>query len=734
MIAAFASLALGVAIRSAPSPAGSPPTPIAAQFAEISFAVPSQVFSSADVVGTLAITNASGEDLGYSPTMVSFLIRQPNGAQREQPMITIIGHPFSPFWISAGERREFRITMPSCEVIADPCSEKVALKFYLTTRSWQRIEFETDEKAYRKVADPTSTFEVAGLTGDRPLILARGEAEGEINRDTAEFRFDYTGDDHALSAAVTAAFTHAGLTTASIGEVYDKRVYTATSSGPPGEGQVSAAVTALQKTFGYRISNIETSYVATDLPENPVFERARSVATSAGAPVANFLGVEPTQGAFIPGDGTAVQLSNSAPDDNPYDDSPLSWVSRTKLVFDFSLTLGQRAATPTPFWLRVRDTEALVGESRANPPELGSRLSGLDYLATNRVDPLALRPVIEADQTEVFAIAETTEEESERVGLDADAVAVSLARRRASYLATVLGLHEDSVSLVAAYPHQDWTEGARLVPAGVAVKTGGDNENGWRRLAAPLPKQPSQNGITMSESPMPIPRSLSTYNFTPPPDAQPIDVADASTTIESSAAIPVNASADEFRVEVVAEFSGDPTGYGNPPGVPSVEAVLSTLSEFAPASSIVVEPSGNGSVLPVGYGFTIRGNDWAQAVRAVGAVRSTFPSAATVWHYAVEPNLGNCSAAIAAGLRASAADDVDSALRSATQSGERLRHLILAAAYLPDTEHVCENSAHDFYTGEVTGTTLAKPANMNVSIYVPVKLVFRTTTGVRSHS
>src|SRR5215467_8654905 len=168
MATLMASLVLattGTSIKSSPSPSLTPPIPAAPRVAQISFVVPSSVLSSADVVGTLTIANIATEDLGYSPGSVSFLIRQPNGTQQEWPLVTVITHIMVPFWIPAGASQSFTMTMPSCEVIADPCEQKVIVKFSLITRSGERFQFETDERTYNKMPDATATFEIAGLSG-----------------------------------------------------------------------------------------------------------------------------------------------------------------------------------------------------------------------------------------------------------------------------------------------------------------------------------------------------------------------------------------------------------------------------------------------------------------------------------------------------------------------------------------------------------------------------------------
>jgi hypothetical protein len=206
-------------------------------------------------------------------------------------------------------------------------------------------------------------------------------------------------------------------------------------------------------------------------------------------------------------------------------------------------------------------------------------------------------------------------------------------------------------------------------------------------------------------------------------------VPDDSTSIAEVDDATVTQAADEYHIVVAAEYRGDSTGYGTPPGIPDPKIVASRLASVAPAASIAIVSSRNGDPLPVAFGFTVQSTDWRTVQRIVALVQAFYPTDSINWRFQTAPGLSDCTPSIDAGLRASSAQAVRSAYVAAAQSGRSLRRLVLAASYLPNTNGACENGSHYFQIDSDLAPTLVRPATMSVQVDVRVKLVFRSTTG-----
>ncbi|HEV2037352.1 MAG TPA: hypothetical protein VGQ96_02005, partial [Candidatus Eremiobacteraceae bacterium] len=133
----------------------------------------SRYLSTESASGTLTIENTTSSEIGYSPGSGSFLIREPDGSQREDNWIKTVGRPIATYWIKPGDSQKFHIGLPRCDVVYDPCAEHVAVKLSLYSKTQQSFPITTPEFSYVFVPDPNATFGVDGLRLNRPLFIVQ---------------------------------------------------------------------------------------------------------------------------------------------------------------------------------------------------------------------------------------------------------------------------------------------------------------------------------------------------------------------------------------------------------------------------------------------------------------------------------------------------------------------------------------------------------------------------------
>jgi len=169
-----------------------------------------QFLSTESASGTLTIQNTTTNEIGYSPIGGAFLIREPNGSQREDIWVKSISHPMLPFWIEAGHSFTVHVGLPGCEAVSDPCTERVAIRLILDTKTQQLPPIVTPEFTYAFVPDPNATFRVDGLRDNRPVVIAPTQTHDAdavarfLNADPLDGAHGLNGDDTNSSAFVGA--------------------------------------------------------------------------------------------------------------------------------------------------------------------------------------------------------------------------------------------------------------------------------------------------------------------------------------------------------------------------------------------------------------------------------------------------------------------------------------------------------------------------------------------------
>jgi hypothetical protein len=613
--------------------------------------------------GTIEIDNTTDRAIGYSSTSVTFLIRDATGKQYEDQWIKTISHIPTVWWIQAGEQRSFDVGLPKCDVLSDPCVERVAIKLWLSVKDGSPFRIVTNERTYTFDPDPTATFRVDGLRDNRPLFISQGEARDSVFVD---------------------------------GTLFD----------------------------AYNNGSLER-----------VLDEAHAAAREIADRLARFLGTSPLSFASgLIGDGPLLQISSRGEDL----DANAPFITFQDFVFDEQTRKDLEKLSHSQVDLRVRSTDGFLGANEtAGPVSLGPSSPDLEYLADGLgyLVPPTLRATIEADRPQVYAIAATTREASERHGYAADAVAFLLARDRAQALASQLGMGSETVSIVAQYQPLPWSEYRTLIACGVGMTAIGESSASWHGVSSQssAPATTTMGARTPYPTvspraimvPTPVPAQYRRRVPSAPPDLAPIDVPDPSTSLSAQGEVQRPVLADELRVSIAfarGDRTPDDSRLKNLPNPAMIERLLRSqpVVRDAAVNALSYAP------LPVGYQIIVHAHDAALVPNLIATVRSRYAPFHTAVKYGVSTVLSNCSANVIEAQRLSVDQATHRAVDAAVASGRRLRKLVLAAAGPVQTGDFCLEDAQPDAADRARVEALHLPGDQMVTLRVPVTLTFRT--------
>jgi hypothetical protein len=705
------------------------PTPGSA-LPQASLTLPKTTYLSTESVsGSLTIHNTTATSLSYNPVSVSFLIRGQDGNVREQRWITSISRPISSTLIAPGKRRTFRIPLPTCDVVADPCSERVALEVSLDKpdRSWLRLV--TAESSYAFVADPTATYRAGGLSGNRPLFITQADATRSVLQRMLVVTFQIVASPQAYQTSPDEA--------ASIGEIFKRRGLSVGGSGftTNAAGFTTFVVlrdqdasASVDSAIGDVLSNqtkaklISKSFRPDEFDVFPIQTIAHAGARREAQRLAEFVGgagVSETEGPEL---GEPPQLAFARTDGET--ESEFTPVD----LSGFGEYGGESMAAATKGLLDIRatDTAAFTGAVVASGPPLppvGAERTEYFGTGATRITGLPLRALTEADRPEVFAAAETTTQAADRRGFLASGVATSLAAAAARTLARELGVSAAGpLTLVAAYPEYDYSPQLTIETVGVAIAPAGDLDAGWRSMLSP-PKRvlPFRLIPVPTPTPTPTPLSLPLTAQTPQPNySTPIDIPDDPTQLVARGDVPNQSRPDSLELSV-AVSRRTPDGSRLLPAPSDVELAVRALPSVA--SVAVQRPDANG---PPGYTVTIDGDDPSNVTRAADRIRRMYGYSDVVLKYHVAPVSKDCGTLIEKAQRSSLTQALKAAIAEAEAFDTPLRHLVLAVATPAsfNSDDACASVA-EYPLDTATDAALTIPSEP-LTVHAPVRLVFRT--------
>jgi hypothetical protein len=342
----------------------------------------SQFLSTESASGTLTIQNTTGSEISYSPVGGSFLIRQPDGSQREERWIRYISHPIGSTSIESGKSLTFHKDLPACDVVFDPCTEHVAIKLDLYSKNQQSFSITTPDFAYVFVPDPNATFRVDGLRDNKPLFITQSSTQGAdaiarfLNADPLDGARGLTGDDTSGGAFVGArpitSITDRFGNIPTTGEYFgDRWVYI----GPPSlSSTIAADRPEIYALVGLKRERCERyGYDCDAAAVVSAVKRARSLAQSLGVGVryvslvtlyqdSTWIGHEtvvPVGVAMtITGETSATWHRLSVP--SPHQSSPATFGVIRPISSAYPMVISRRTSAPDPIPIVVADDTTTI--------------------------------------------------------------------------------------------------------------------------------------------------------------------------------------------------------------------------------------------------------------------------------------------------------------------------------------------------------------------------------------
>jgi hypothetical protein len=706
-----------------------------------------RILSTERAGATLGIVNSTARDIGYDPLEVVFEIRDANGQTREERMITSISMLPGTSWIAPGQHQSFTVHLPGCEVYIDPCSMQVAVNLGLRLKPSGFVPLTTNYVAYQFVADPTATYQVDGLRGNQPLITARGDARDTFPQDRAllTLRFNSAIPDD-LTKIVDEVTTRYAL---SVGEQEIEGLVTSYELAPtaqssagdaeaPTDAQLNAIIGAIQSRYGDRVTIDPISFIPNYSGIDHVMASAQDAARAVAMRLALFSGAGSILNAYGLSDGGPwVQVLRR---DSVYD-QPTPFLPYLSFEFDPTVRGFEKSQRPGMLDVLVRTTPGFVGQNATKGPSsdllrsaILCRFVGDDL---SRLTAPSARALVSADRPEVYAIATVSREDAEKIGIDPDALAITLAAQSARALASQLGENTSWLSFIASYDDITSRLNQSLVSEGVALTVSDEARSTWHTLAAPTPSPPPTRApkaptmliqTTAPPQAVAVPTPPGRFYRSPPtpaPELAPIDVPDPANLLIVSAEVTTAPLADELRISVAFDRGAHTPADLSNLHWPDPDGMRRTLMAIPGVEDVAVQES-NGTMFPIGYQFVARTTEIARVAAAVNALQAQYAELNPSTNFDATVVASDCTSQL---LRAQS-ESVDKAERDAVtrarSSEVELRRLVLAVAYPPITGDFCLPKAFSDATYRASDDSLHPPSKKTMTVQVPVRLVFRT--------
>lgn len=529
--------------------------------------------STEKAVATLTIDNETTQTILFSWDEM-FLVRA-GPRWIEEGGVKTITHVRAPTEIPALSRFTALLDLPSCTVYSDPCFQDVIAEYAITSRG-AATRYQTRLPRYEFVPDPTATYDVPGLTGNRVAFIVPGVAHDTIVPETEVIQFTPSppmslspfAETPALVSQLAEALRNAGVKIGATGFDTGGDAWTAKVYVPNATDQqevIARAIAQIKETFRTRIASVDRHMVFDPLSlYDPVdnahnaFDRAHGTARQLARQLAALSGSSD----ILPNGPSLsvprVYLGNADDTQIPDLDHPVSMLDPT--------FLAQAAGTPTPIQVLVEDVftgrrPASWDENAAIAKRAAAAFRSPDYT----LPPIDPQAVMAADRAEIYVTGSASVQASLRRGLAPYFVAALDAREKTRYIAHILGVQPGPESLLAVYPMDSASDSSAL---GVATTFAGDPRS-WLD-ASPDPRIKTYSVDNPSERamvPITIPDESTTIaqmaeaTSTLPPDALRLDVQFVAQTPESVTASPAvarNAVRRLKRLSYVMNVAVDP--------------------------------------------------------------------------------------------------------------------------------------------------------------------------------
>jgi hypothetical protein len=616
---------------------------------------------------TLTIVNQTTGTVSFAPYSIEIFVRSDSGWEEQRHLLTV-SHVIrgSPTQIAPSARFEMSLALPSCTVYSDPCYEDVLVRYTLDVDGSARA-FQTLLPRYEFVPDPTATYDVPGLSGNRPTFIVPGVANDTIFPDTLLIEFtpssseahppftttpDLVGElAHALSKAGVQVGGN-GFDT--VGDTWKAQLYVSNASSQ--RDAIARALVQVQAQFRSRITSVDQHFVF-----DPRFD-AQSIFAQAEEQAQR----QARELAYMTGSGDIASEGSTPRLYLGHQTSGLQFPDlNNALPLDRQVLLDQTTATPTPIQAVVEGL--FVGLEPA-------RLSAYASVAKNAASgfrppdswflpPLDPQASIAADRPELYETGTISMKAAFSTGLSPYLVAALHARARTRHLAQILRVQPGPESLFAIYP---MGEDSDIRTLGLATTFSGGDARGWSAIRA-------DPGVKAYRSDDSRQRAM-----------VPIAVPDPNTTITEMAGAVAAQPPDALRLGVQLSYKAPPKTTAASVSAENVAARLKQLPYVMDVASGAAPESG------WRYELLLRGADASELAHAFEAIRSAYVALDPSIEFRVDAVSLNCRQLEDRLLKASIRQDWLLAQSDALKTNRTIRKLLLVATFpIGDDQEEC---------------------------------------------
>ncbi len=507
----------------------------------IAFDLPKTRFLSTESAeGSLVVHNTTSGRLEWDPFRTTIVLRADDGTTVERPLFTSVRSIGGPPRVEPGATRTYSIALPRCTVIEDPCDVHLTLKVTLATSS-RSYEVRTPERSYTFVADPNEWFVESG-SRETPVAIARAEIDASVRRDVVEITFHYrsASDGDTIANILAARHLSFGSNTSTTSKGFDNsRLF----GDGDADSSIDAAVAEIEAKLGSDVTVGPHRYAIGASALSWAGDKADNAVRHAAASLAPFLDAG--------GIDDSILLAESQAQFETSSGTRRFVLGGSYVMPDFATTTDADANTTRGATLDVHLTTVAaiaLRDAATFPVCCSPEFRAAEYVGQAGTGDLALPLRLTAtDRTEIYAVAESSRQQSARLGLDAPSVALARAAELSRDLESDLHVTAGKMTLVATYPDVEDGDEKTAVPVGVAFAPAGNVDRAWQSIVPSPTPTPGRDELgrlrpvafaTPTATPIPPPPP-GPFEGPPPRYAVPIVVREPKTQRSWLADVPV---------------------------------------------------------------------------------------------------------------------------------------------------------------------------------------------------
>lgn len=439
--------------------------------------------STEKATATLTIANQTSQAILFPWYSIVFLVRS-GSRWEEQSILKVISRMPTPMRVAPYSTFTMSVNLPTCTVYSDSCTEDLIVKYPIPVGGETRW-FQTALPRYEFVPDPTATYDVPALSGNRPVFIVTGLARDTVFPDT--IRIEFTASPTAVQPPFSAtpalvgelvqALNKEGVATGEVGfdtdgSTWKAQVYVGNASSQ--RENIARALMQVRQSFRSQISAIDQQLVFEPFPgADRVSDQAHATARLLARELAESTGSGDIAPAFFA--QPLVYLGDQG------SDAGIPALTHAS-PYDRAVVLQQTNLNPTPIAVVVNDlfTGAQTPELSENSTAATSAASAFRQPDSWSEPPVHQQPVIAADRPEIYVTGTASVSAALNRGLAPYFVATLAAHSETAFLAQILGVKLGHESLFAAYRLDNQDSDLRTL--GVATTFSGGDSGRWQRI------------------------------------------------------------------------------------------------------------------------------------------------------------------------------------------------------------------------------------------------------------